>query len=127
MCHYPVHRNPNLIEVPTPQLWEWIDCEVLEHINAQKSFTAYSITKRLRAQHPEHEITHQVVQARVHYTMEFVSQYAMTWEMWGSEPARTYAPVCVVPDPAVPFSAFAFRKKKRTQAVRIDWGNHDTV
>jgi len=125
MCRRPTYCNPNLIHVPTPQLWVWIDCEVLEQINAGKVFTAYGITKSLRVQHPEHEITHYYVQARVHYLMECVNHYAATWEIWNGESARTYAPVCA----AAPFSTFPFgkKKKKRTKAVRIDWGNHETI
>ncbi len=125
MCQRPTYFNPNLIHVPTPQLWDWIDCEVLENINSQKTFTAYGITKALRAQHPKHEITHYYVQARVHYLMECVNHYALSWEIWDGEPARTYAPVCATV-PVPPFS-FGKKKKRGKKAVRIDWGNPEPI
>jgi hypothetical protein len=132
MCHQPVNSdhkqlvNPQRAPVPILVLWSWVDGEVLAQVNAQNTFTAYSITKLLRAQHPDHEIPHAYVQARVHYIMEIVHHYAMTWEMWNGEPARTYAPLVVVSNPSpVTLNALEERPALAPRSVRIDWEDHD--
>lgn len=93
-----VPTNNNL-PVPAPrtpltaqELWDLVDAELLVQTSAGNTFTAYTITKVLRANHPELEIQHIDVQARVHFQMEFNLNYQMGWQDWNGEPARTYYP-----------------------------------
>ncbi len=103
MCHLPLPNldssslsQPQREPVSLEALWQWVDQEVAEQVSAGNVFTAYSITKILRARHPQQEIVHYYVNIRVHLIMEIVSHYGMTWQLWNGESARTYSPLVVV-------------------------------
>lgn len=102
---------------PTSLLWAWVDAEVKEQMRAQQVFTAYSISKILRAQHPDYEIQHFLVQERVHERMPSINHYVMTWQVWNGEAARTYAPLVVVSRSATAGG----RANLLAQSVRIQW------
>lgn len=122
---------PERAFVPLPQLWEWVDNEVVKQLQAGHAFTAYGITRLLRVQHPDCQIVHTDVQARVHARMACTSHYTMTWQVWNGEPARTYAPVCVVSSPppdliAAPvFNMQAEPAALSARSIRIDWDEKD--
>jgi len=85
--------QPNRTPLTAQELWDLVDTELLVQTTAGNTFTAYTITKVLRANHPELEIQHIDVQARVHYQMEFDLRYEIVWQDWNGEPARTYIPI----------------------------------
>lgn len=139
MCHLPLPNldsnslvQPQREPVSLEALWQWVDHEVAEQVTAQNVFTAYSITKLLRARHPEYEIVHYYVNIRVHLIMEIVNHYAMTWQNWNGEAARTYAPLCVVSkssEKSVLPSVIPVRTSEPARlapvSVRINWEEDD--
>src|SRR5258707_9949530 len=77
-----------------------IDIEVGKRVQSGNTFTAYSVTKLLRALNPNHEIEHSDVQTRVRSDMGSYSNYEMVFHNWNSEAARTWRPRQVGPQPA---------------------------
>src|SRR5579859_2916299 len=77
-------------KIPLALLQAMIDIEVGKRIQADDTFTAYSVTKLLRALNPHHEIDHSDVQTRVRSEMAAYNHYEMVFLNWNGEAARTW-------------------------------------
>ena len=80
-------------KIPAAILHPMIDAEISKRIQANDSFTAYSITLLLRAMNPNHEIVHNEVQARVRFIMLGYGNYELVFQSWNGENARTWRPI----------------------------------
>jgi len=78
--------------IPAGPLHAMIDAEITKRVGADDTFTAYSVTKVLRALNPGNDVVHKEVQARVRYVMESYSSYEMVFENWNGMKARTWRP-----------------------------------
>lgn len=128
--------------VDTTTLHQWIDDATTLYVNDHETFTAYSITLYLRDKHPESNIEHSVVQARVHYLMggPYLDlplmttkhpEYVMQGQYWQGNPATTYIwvfgdPATVVSVQAQPVTITAPSPIPQIPGtIHIDWGDDD--
>jgi hypothetical protein len=79
--------------IPAVILHAMIDTEISKQIQANATFTAYSITLLIRAMNPSNEIAHNEVQARVRYVMIGYSNYELVFQTWSGKSARTWRPM----------------------------------
>ncbi len=79
-------------KIPAAILQAMIDAEISKRVQADDTFTAYSITLLLRVMNPGHEIVHSEVQARVRFVMLGYSNYELVFQSWNGENARTWRP-----------------------------------
>ncbi len=78
--------------IPAPVLHAMIDTEIAARVQANDTFTAYAITKRLRSLNPANDIVHREVQARVRYVMTGYINYEVIFQNWSGKQARTWRP-----------------------------------
>ncbi len=57
---------------------------------AHKDFTAWDVTREVRAQHPDVEVVHDAVRDVVAAQMTNVPDYALEWRDYAGTQARTY-------------------------------------
>lgn len=84
--------------IPAPILHAMIDAEIDKRVQANDTFTAYSVTLLMRSMNPNHEIAHDEVQARVRFVMDAHLNYEMVFQNWKGTNARTWRPI--QPQPA---------------------------
>lgn len=131
-----------LNNVDTATMHKWIDDAMVLYTNDHETFTAYTITLQLRADHPDDNIEHGVVQARVHYLMggPYLDtpllqtkhpEYVMQGQLWQGNWATTYIwvfgdPATVVSVQAQPVTITAPTAVPLIPGtVKIDWGDDD--
>src|SRR5204863_5773062 len=76
-----------------------VRAELQMHINQEHEFTAYNITRALRASHPNFEIAHASVRELVHQNMSGIinsGQYQACLADFGGRIAILYAPMPVL-------------------------------
>ncbi len=126
--------QPNRKPITAQELWDLVDAELLVQKTAKNTFTAYTITKVIRANHPELEIVHEEVQARVHFQMEFDPDYEMDLQDWNGQPARTYFPIGTGPNSlfgtatnvqVAPTATIAPNQPLPPGTILIDWTSND--
>jgi len=79
-------------KIPAGILHAMIDAEIDKRVQANDTFTAYSVTKLLRSMNPNNEVSHGEVQARVRYIMLAYPNYEMVYQNWNGKNARTWKP-----------------------------------
>lgn len=131
--------------LPTPQEFALLvtqACEAL--IEEGKPFTAYSVTKKLKAENPGLELRHQAyanlmgIQVAVHdHAMPFLLQQPQTphvnesWEDWNGNGARTYTPLKITvaspPAQAVQATPQITPKADGGKMTVFDWQNYSSA